>query len=133
MQKSKATIIDNFDGDLKPDTIRRKTNHRMIHEMRNVLKISPSTAWRIKMEVPVDIATNCNKAIGWCNDRLSNFIRKGFLCFEIEAYLAPTKLSKDQKDAELLPYWFAMVVHPEGRDPREAVERCSFVALSKID
>lgn len=117
-------MIDHFNGKLTPHTIRRVTNQRMVHEMRNVLKLSPSLGWKIKMEVPVDMATECEKSVSWINARLMELVSKGFLCFELEGYLSEVKFSKDQQKADWMPFWFATILHPDGKDPREALSKC---------
>lgn len=124
MAKNKIEMIDHFNGKLTPHTIRRVINQRMVHEMRNVLKLSPSLGWKIKMEVPVDMATECEKSVSWINARLMELVSKGFLCFELEGYLSEVKFSKDQQKADWMPFWFATILHPEGKDPREALSKC---------
>jgi hypothetical protein len=124
MAKNKIEIIDHFNGKLAPHTVRRVTNKRMVHEMRNIMKLSPSQGWRIKMEVPVDMATDCDQSVSWINARLMELVGKGFLCFELEGFLSEVKFTKDQQKPDLIPFWFATVLHPQGKDPREALAKC---------
>lgn len=116
----KKNILAHFSGELKKGQPRRVFNDKLIHELMEK-KVMLSQAWSIKMEVPVDMSVDCDKAMAWVQTRIHRFVDKGYFHIGTEAALKETT-TEGRKSVE--PFWFIHVIHPEYKDPRELVQDC---------
>lgn len=116
----KKNILAHFSGELKKGQPRRVFNDQLIKELMEK-KVMLSQAWSIKMEVPVDMSIDCDKAMSWVQSRIHNFVEAGFFHIGTEAAMQE-KTIEGKKSVE--PFWFIHVIHPEYKDPRECVKKC---------
>ena len=115
----RKNLLAHLEGELKKGFPRKVMNNDLMKEV--AAKTSLSQSWTIKMEVPVDMAIDCDKAMTWVQSRIFNFTNAGFYHLGTEA--AVKEVSIDGKKQEI-PFWFIHVIHPEYKDPRECVEKC---------
>lgn len=116
----RKNLIAHFSGELKKGYPRVVFNNKLIHELMEK-KVMVSQAWSIKMEVPVDMSVDCDKAMAWVQTRIYNFVEKGFYHLGTEAAMKDVK--RDGKNC-VEPFWFIHVIHPEYKNPIDLVEKC---------
>ena len=117
-------IIPHFKGQLTRGYPRKVVVQQTIDELREQ-KIPLFNAWSIRFEVPLDMAVDCDQAIGWIKNRLMDYKDAGFKLIELSAEIRETKRDRESKDPGTWePYWSGMVVHPQSKDPRKTVKNC---------
>lgn len=116
-------VVHHFEGKLLKGEPRRVISDKTIDELR-AAGVSMQAAWSMRFVVPVDIAEDCQQAISWITTRLMKLREAGFRTMEISGEMREVKLDRESKDPPRWEaYWSAMLVHPEGKDPRKLIKQ----------
>lgn len=134
LQPSKFdVVVPHFNGQLVKGYPRHVVAQQTIDELRET-KVSMLAAWSVRLQVPLDMACDCEKAFGWITNRLHEFRAQGFRVMEMSAEMREVKEERESKDeARWEPFWTAMVIHPERKDPRELIKDCLHYSQKPID
>lgn len=116
----KKNTVANFSGELKKNYPRVSFNTKIINELI-AKKIMLNQTWVIKMEVPLDMALSCDRAMGWIQNRVHKLVAKDFLHIGTEAAIKETTIEGKKCDQ---PFWFIHVIHPEYKNPINALDEC---------
>jgi hypothetical protein len=109
----------HFDGQLKKGYPRQYVNHELMKELASE-KVMLNQMWKIKLELPLDVSADCDRAMPWVQGKIHDFVEAGF--FHLGTHAAVKEVTRDERKADE-PFWFIDVIHPEYKDPRETVKK----------